>query len=281
MIKNIFLIFLIFIVIQFFFYKNNEKIKKNNIKACIVILLQNKDFENLKYLIQRFDLLFNNKYQYPYVLFNNDSFPDNFVIEISKHTKSLIEIAKIDSSQWSVPYWIEKSKLNNSLKKIGFSIGYRHMCRFYSGFFFRHPITLKYDYYIRLDTDSKFECEFQYDPFLKLKTENIKYGFILAHPDGAATIPTLWETIKNWTLISNIDLNSEENKKGISFISNDYGQSINEDICIFYNNFEIGSFSVYRNEKYLNFFEFLDKSGGFYYERWVFIFKIYCLYIIY
>ena len=35
-----------------------------------------------------------------------------------------------------------------------FSMGYRHMCRFFSGEIFKHPIMENYDNYLRLDTDS-------------------------------------------------------------------------------------------------------------------------------
>ncbi len=39
-------------------------------------------------------------------------------------------------------------------------------------------------------------------------------------------------------------------------------------LCHFWNNFEIGSFKLFRDEKYLSYFDHLDKTGGFFYERW-------------
>ena len=39
-------------------------------------------------------------------------------------------------------------------------------------------------------------------------------------------------------------------------------------MCHFWNNFEIASFKIFRNELYLDYFNYLDQNGGFYYERW-------------
>lgn len=38
--------------------------------------------------------------------------------------------------------------------------------------------------------------------------------------------------------------------------------------CHFWSNFEIGALSLWRSEPYQAYFDFLDKAGGFYYERW-------------
>ena len=39
-------------------------------------------------------------------------------------------------------------------------------------------------------------------------------------------------------------------------------------ISIVWSNFEIGDLDFWRGEAYSKFFDFLDKKGGFYYERW-------------
>jgi alpha 1,2-mannosyltransferase len=38
--------------------------------------------------------------------------------------------------------------------------------------------------------------------------------------------------------------------------------------CHFWNNFEIASFSLFRNDIYASYFDWLDRTGGFYLERW-------------
>ena len=50
------------------------------------------------------------------------------------------------------------------------------MCRFESGFFFRHELLKKYDYYWRVEPGIKLFCDVNYDPFLFMKNNNKKYG---------------------------------------------------------------------------------------------------------
>jgi len=206
-----------------------KKIPKAN--ACIIALVRNQDLKIFTRTISLFEKHFNNRFNYPYILFSNENFTVNFTSEISKYTKSKIEFAVIAKEQWSVPKWINLTMLNKSMETIGFPISYRHMCRFFSGFFFRHKLT-----------------------------------------EARQTIPTLWNTIKLWTTKNSLRIN--EQNKPIKFISNDNGYSLMNTDCIFYNNFEIAKFSLFRNADYIDYFEHLDNSGGFYYERWVFYFKL-------
>lgn len=50
----------------------------------------------------------------------------------------------------------------------------------------------------------------------------------------------------------------------MKYISDDNGNEYN--LCHFWSNFEIGSLSFYRSEAYQKYFEYLDQTGGFYYE---------------
>jgi alpha 1,2-mannosyltransferase len=247
-----------------------KKIPKAN--ACIIALVRNQDLKIFTRTISLFEKHFNNRFNYPYILFSNENFTVNFTSEISKYTKSKIEFAVIAKEQWSVPKWINLTMLNKSMETIGFPISYRHMCRFFSGFFFRHKLTLKYEYFLRIDTDSVFPCDIYEDPFQTMIQHNKKYGFLLADNEARQTIPTLWNTIKLWTTKNSLRIN--EQNKPIKFISNDNGYSLMNTDCIFYNNFEIAKFSLFRNADYIDYFEHLDNSGGFYYERWVFYFKL-------
>ena len=242
---------------------------QNKINACIIVLVRNKDLNNLIRLIKQVDLAFNMKFNYPYVIFNDEEFDDKFKNNLQENTNSKIELASIDKQFWSLPHWIDKKKLNESIKKFGKNVNYRHMCRFYSGFFFRHAITLKYDYFMRLDSDSAmFEIHELEDPFEKLIYDGIGYGFLLANEQPLLTMPTLWNTVKQWANASNIIFNSSKSN-GLSLITDDNGKTLNKDLCIFYNNFEMGDFSFFRSQAYLDYFDYLDKTGGFYYERWV------------
>lgn len=52
----------------------------------------------------------------------------------------------------------------------------------------------------------------------------------------------------------------------VKFVTDDDGQSYNG--CHFWTNFEIASLDLWRSNDYLKLFGYLDRAGGFFYERW-------------
>ena len=148
------------------------------VNACILILLRNDNLHQMLKTMTQFEANFNSKYNYPYVMVNNVAFTSAFKEKVREFTNARVEFGLIDAAHWSVPEWIDREKLKISLDNLPFGINYHHMCRFYAGFFFRHQLTLKYDFYWRLDHDSSFPCPIETDPFLTLKSNDKLYGFV-------------------------------------------------------------------------------------------------------
>jgi len=121
---------------------------------------------------------------------------------------------------------------------------------------------LQYDYYWRVDSDVEFHCPFDYDPFEWMRDNKIEYGFTIIHPEYRATIPTLWQTAQDF-LKKNSNLPVANNS--MQLITNSDGTY---NTCHFWTNFEIANLNFYRSQNYLDYFQFLDESGGFFYERW-------------
>merc|ERR1712029_701333 len=90
-----------------------------------------------------------------------------------------------------------------------------------------------------------------------------KYSFTLSLHEYEATIPTLWDSVKNFTKTYPQHISEGNSMK---FISDDEGKTYNN--CHFWSNLEIGNLNWLRSQAYLDFFEVLDKAGGFFYERW-------------
>ena len=158
--------------------------------------------------------------------------------------------------------------------------------RFQSGFFFRHPLLDKYDYYWRIEPDVDFFCDIDYDVFKFMRNNDKKYGKRLRHQllyhrytdcsnlgftitfiEYMSTIPSLWETVLGFQqdhpeVIARFPA---KEKSLWDFITEDGGKSYNT--CHFWTNFEIASLDLWRSNEYLKFFNYLDESGGFYYER--------------
>eukprot|EP00128_Syssomonas_multiformis_P011426 Colp12_sorted_trinity150504_noHs@18107 len=189
--------------------------------------------------------------------------------ELSSQTETEIQYHTLEDDTWGVPSWIDKdvmtqkidamTKLPTQIPYAG-SVNYRNMCRWYSGFFFRHKALADFEWYWRLDATSKYLCDIPYDPFVYMQTHKKKYGFVVTIRDYQDTIPTLWDTAIKWA--------EQNNKKPtwVDFFSDDEGSTYNG--CHFWSNFEIGSLDFFRSDEYIDLFTQLDKSGGFYYERW-------------
>jgi mannosyltransferase len=68
----------------------------------------------------------------------------------------------IPKEHWEIPEWIDEDQLKQGIaeqKKKGIkyasSISYHQMCRWNSGFFYKHPILDNYKYYWRVEPDIK------------------------------------------------------------------------------------------------------------------------------
>jgi alpha 1,2-mannosyltransferase len=92
--------------------------------------------------------------------------------------------------------------------------------------------------------------------------ERRKYGFVINFGELPETIPTLWKTTQEF-----IETRPELIKSDNCF---DYFETLDGDYnyCHFWSNFEIASFSLFRSPAYKAYFDFLDRQGGFFYERW-------------
>ncbi|KAG9048687.1 alpha 1,2-mannosyltransferase 2.4.1 [Tulasnella sp. UAMH 9824] len=248
-------------------FRNTTERKAN---AAFVILARNSELNGVLESIKMMEDRFNRKFGYPYVFLNEQPFTSDFIKYTSDIISTKAEYGVIPPEQWYQPEWIDeeraaKGRWTLQQKNIiyGESVPYRNMCRFNSGFFFRHPLMLKYDYYWRIEPGVKYFCDLDYDPFLFMKDNNKVYGFTISLYEFSETIETLWQTVKDF-IHKYPDLISEDN--AMRFLSDDGGETYN--LCHFWSNFEIGDLNFWRSPAYMTFFEHLEKAGGFYYERW-------------
>lgn len=247
-----------------------EDIKKGSrAKAAIVILARNSDLEGLEKSIPQFEKVFNKKYQYPYVFLNEVLFTEKFKSKIAELTTAPIKFGLIPVEHWSYPEWIDqkyadKSRADMERRNIiyGGSLSYRNMCRFNSGFFFRHELLKECDYYWRVEPWVEFYCDMAFDPFVFMRDNGKVYGFTIMLKEYIETIPTLWKATKDF-MKSNSNLISKNNT--MKMLTDDKGEY---NLCHFWSNFEIGDLNFFRSERYLEYFDHLDRAGGFFYERW-------------
>ncbi|KAF5383820.1 hypothetical protein D9615_003832 [Tricholomella constricta] len=230
---------------------------------------------------------FNRRLKYPYVLFMVEGEYDQ-VTEVQKEriehiTEGRAKFAAVPRSQWDVPASLDKSLVDASMRNIGFSHGYRAMCRFYSGFFWKQPALRSYDWLWRLDTDIEFHCDIPYDPIERIIQNNALYGFIQVNYDAewvqhslASNVSAFMASVKQGPS-KTLDYESKPSLKFPDDANHGFvwhgsggvtkamrGEAGNEEWtkrCM-YNNFEISHRSVWENELYTRLFEFWTALGA-------------------
>lgn len=173
--------------------------------ATFVTLARNSDVWEIAKSIRHVEDRFNRRYNYDWVFLNDKPFDDTFKKVTSSLVSGTTYYGEIPEDHWSFPEWIDQEKAKKvredmKARKIiyGDSVSYRHMCRFESGFFFRHPLMMNYEYYWRVEPSIELYCDIHYDPFRVMVEEGKKYSFVLSLYEYAETIETLWDSTKKF-----------------------------------------------------------------------------------
>jgi mannosyltransferase len=281
--------------------------------AVIVVLARNKELEGVISSMRYFERHFNRWFNYPYVFLNDADFNTTFKEETRKYASGTVEFGKLDPSMWGFPDWADKEVFQEGIRKQGDEAimygemeSYHHMCRFYSGFFYKHSLLDKYKWYWRLEPDIKYFCDITYDPFVMMEKNKKVYGFTIAIKELVETVPNIFRYASAFKRSRNIqskglwefflETKKEKDKKDKDVLKqkakNKKKGPLFEDIrktksdksaldhiypfdmesesynmCHFWSNFEIASLDWFRSAEYNDFFNFMDHSGGFWMER--------------
>lgn len=246
-----------------------NKAPGQRMNATFVTLARNTDVWDISRSIRQIEDRFNRFYNYDWVFLNDADFDETFIKVTSRLTSGRTRYGKIGEEHWGFPDFIDQDKaaqVRQDMKErkiiYGDSISYRHMCRYESGFFYRHPLMLEYDYYWRVEPSIELFCDVGYDPFKFMRDNKKKYSFVLSLYEYVETIPTLWDSVKS---LGKFPHHIAENNS-MAWISDDGGNTYNH--CHFWSNFEIGDLNWLRSQAYTDYFDSLDRDGGFFYERW-------------
>lgn len=202
------------------------------VNATFVTLARNTDIWEIARSIRQVEDRFNRNYNYDWVFLNDKPFDDQFKKVTSSLVSGKTHYGEIPKEHWSFPEWIDEKKAeavreDMRQRKIiyGDSVSYRHMCRYESGFFFRHPLMMSYEYYWRVEPSVELFCDLHYDPFRVMKDSGKKYSFVLSLYEYIETIPTLWESTKKF-MKAHPEHISKDNS--MAFLSDDGGDTYNK-----------------------------------------------------
>lgn len=174
-------------------------------RAALISLVRESELPTLLNSIADLEYHFNNRtgHHYPWIFFSESPFSGAFKQNVSKTISSKATFAEIPKEHWSIPSHIhmplfKRSLFLDGMKGVGkaYIESYRHMCRWNSGFFFKHPVLDEYDYYWRVEPDVRFWCDVEYDVFEAMRTNGWKYGFNMNILDDARSFPALWKQVR-------------------------------------------------------------------------------------
>ena len=96
-----------------------------------------------------------------------------------------------------------------------------------------------------------------------MRDNNMKYGFNMNILDDARSFPSLWSRTRSFINAHPELIHPDADLDWLldSHNSGDYNN------CQFFSNFEIGDLNFFRGEANEKYFDWLDRGGGFYYER--------------
>jgi len=232
--------------------------EQKQIKAAIAYLVRSKrkDIADLKRSLSLLDINFNDRFNYPVIIFHED-FSDNLMENIRKSTHSKLQFAKVI---FEIPDFLNKEEIPEFVFVDGseFPIGFRHMCRFFSGLIFQQHILKDYDYLWRLDTDSFLLDKIDYDMFQFMHENNYVYGYIHILKEEPDAAKGFWDLVQKYIKENNIKP-TFLNKFTIDGIW---------DRSYYYANFEISKLDFWHSDDFLKYFDYVDKSGGIYKYRW-------------
>jgi mannosyltransferase len=109
---------------------------------------------------------------------------------------------------------------------------------------------------------------------------NKKYGYTIALWERGQTVRSLFRKLSNfkaqhllptsnlWTAMIDASYMPWPFRRTLSLFRNRDENGDLWNMCHFWSNFEIADMEFFRSAAYRKIFEYLDRDGGFYYERW-------------
>jgi mannosyltransferase len=240
--------------------------------------VRNEELDDMLMSMRDLERTFNHKFNYPWLFLNDVPFTEEFKKKTREATKAAVSWEVVPKEHWEVPSWINEDLFQESVEllieqKVQYmeKKSYHQMCRWNSGFFYKHPALLNTRYYWRVEPHVHFFCDIDYDVFAYMQDHNKTYGFTINLYDSPESVSTLWPETEKFIAEHNDYLHKnnaydwvtdKKRRPEHNLKANGYST------CHFWSNFEIGDMEFWRSKVYEDYFDYLDRAGGFFYERW-------------
>ncbi|KAI8365526.1 nucleotide-diphospho-sugar transferase [Blakeslea trispora] len=239
--------------------------------AFITFVKQDKSsLSDLRKTIRQIEDIFNKHYGYPYIVISDSKLTTEYMELASSLTKSDMVFETVSSFEYGYAKKIDQYKASLARKYLKDArddteeLAFK--ARLMAGTIFSRSSLRKLDYFWRFEPGTEYLCPIEFDPFEFMYKNKKELSFSIATYHRLETIPTLFESVKKFRKQNpQFQYASTDNHSILSAMLDENG---NYNQCHFWNSFQIASTKFFTSEKYTSYFNFIDKEGGIFYERW-------------
>ena len=214
-------------------------------------------------LTKSLDLLYenyNNVHHDDVLIFHEGDFSDKDLPQLRgpDGSRKEVHLIRLAGEFWSLPGHLRNSD-QKSWQDNQFTVGYRHMCRWYAGKLFDFLNQMGYEYVMRMDDDSFLHSPIQYNVAEFMESNGYEYGYRLDAFEPCcqveyrqAYIDLILQDMEDEPTFYDECCKNDNNEY------NNYG---------YYNNFFVSKISFWMQPKVRRLFNFVDWTGGIYLYR--------------
>jgi mannosyltransferase len=192
--------------------------KKPRANAAFVVLARNSEIDGVILSMRSLERRFNQWFNYPWIFINDEPFTEEFETRVYEVASGDVKFGVIPQNKWKFDQQQSQSPsdqlyFNEAVESqgdrgimYGNMPSYHNMCRFYSGYFFEHPLVVELDWYWRVEPEVDFYCDLTYDPFIEMEKRGKKYGYTIAIKELVDTVPNLFRYTEKFIKEQNIEL---------------------------------------------------------------------------
>ncbi|KAI8083406.1 nucleotide-diphospho-sugar transferase [Gilbertella persicaria] len=259
-----------------------------NAKAAFVSVVREDDIYALRATMLDLERRLNHRHGYPWVIISERVMSRKFREWITSSTTAPVFFGQAPAIEWQEPYWIDIKLAEKNLRDLvreednenSQSMSYRRMTRYNTGFLAHHSLLKNLEFYWKVQPGARYTCDILQDPFEQMKKEKKKFSFAVTMTEHHKNVVGFQESVFEF-IKENKGILKPVNKSIYKALLNDQSryQSPNPSNplgeynghfsnCMVYNNFMIASLDFLRSKEYTKYFDALDMSGGFFYQKW-------------
>ncbi|KAI8978157.1 nucleotide-diphospho-sugar transferase [Pilobolus umbonatus] len=212
-------------------------------KAAFITFVKtdHRSLSKLKMTMRDIEDQFNRPFQYPYIIFSDQEFSDDFRELVSAMTSASVVLQTVGPDLYGYPFHTDRHRAAQSRMRLnstmfGDSEDYRFQSRFMAGTIFRHPILQQIDYVWRFEPGAEYTCPMKDDLFQFMLDNHKITSFSMALYEYEETVTTLYDTVISFTRQYPQWIQPSTNSLW-NFILDNETHSFN--YCHFWNNFQV------------------------------------------